>query len=211
MPKQSRRRSSGHAQSVRLSKHKGEAQLVDSIETVSAVEDIQEQSIKSGPGSANPPEDDTRRPMKKKDKQALKHELFLHRLEKSCSPYSKSHERRLKRKVREQVAGGLQDITAALAEVETDIPPAIQQTISANGDDTILDNVGRKSKATPGFIGEGKHAPLSKSQRKKALQAERMRIPLILSTPEFSSNPFRTIRTHAQNTLIKHERDNEQS
>lgn len=33
---------------------------------------------------------------------------------------------------------------------------------------------------------------------------ERLRHPLILSNPQFGSNPFQTIRTHAQNTLIKH-------
>ena len=35
--------------------------------------------------------------------------------------------------------------------------------------------------------------------------AERLRVPMILSNPEFSSNPFETIRKHAQNTLLKHE------
>ncbi|KAI0814856.1 ribosome biogenesis protein SLX9-domain-containing protein [Irpex lacteus] len=140
--------------------------------------------------------------MKKKEKQAVKHELFLQRLEQSRSPYSKSHERRLKRKAREQVAGGLKDITAALAELETDIPVAIQQTISA---DDATEDTSRKPTAASSLIGEGKRTPLSKAQRKKALQAERMRIPLILSNPEFSANPFKTIRTHAQNTLVKHE------
>lgn len=28
---------------------------------------------------------------------------------------------------------------------------------------------------------------------------------MILSNPAFASNPFETIRTHAQNTLLKHE------
>jgi len=35
-------------------------------------------------------------------------------------------------------------------------------------------------------------------------KAERFRQPLIRSNPEFASNPFETIRTHAQNTLIPH-------
>lgn len=132
--------------------------------------------------------------MKKKEKQAVKHELFLQRtypsrhlqlftvavlscvhlltdldatgLEQSRSPYSKSHERRLKRKAREQVAGGLKDITAALAELETDIPVAIQQTISA---DDATEDTSRKSTAASSLIGEGKRTPLSKAQRKKAL------------------------------------------
>ena len=77
-----------------------------------------------------------------------------------------------------------------------------------------------KEKTRPGQIGEGKGVPLSKAQRKRALyvrvllpnykcthslssQMERLRHPMILSNPEFSLNPFQTIRTHAQNTLIK--------
>ena len=35
--------------------------------------------------------------------------------------------------------------------------------------------------------------------------AERRRIPMILANSEFSSNPFQTIRKHAQNTLVKHQ------
>jgi hypothetical protein len=71
-------------------------------------------------------------------------------------------------------------------------------------------------------IGEGKAGPLTKNQRRRALyvslfslvlqgtlnipcrQVEQFRQPLIRSNPEFASNPFQTIRTHAQNTLIKH-------
>lgn len=36
-------------------------------------------------------------------------------------------------------------------------------------------------------------------------QVERMRIPMILATPEFAANPFQAVRTHAQNSLLKHE------
>ena len=28
---------------------------------------------------------------------------------------------------------------------------------------------------------------------------------MILATPEFTANPFQTIRTHAQNTLLQHQ------
>ena len=34
---------------------------------------------------------------------------------------------------------------------------------------------------------------------------ERMRIPMILQNSDFAKNPFQTIRTHAQNTLVRHE------
>jgi len=56
-----------------------------------------------------------------------------------------------------------------------------------------------------GKIGEGKNMSLSKNQRKRALQMEQFRQPLIRSNPEFVNNPFQTIRTHAQNTLVKHQ------
>lgn len=81
-----------------------------------------------------------------------------------------------------------------------------------------------KSNPKLGQIGQGKGVPLSKAQRRRALyvihssryavsliqavifsEMERLRHPLILSNPAFSSNPFKTIRTHAQNTLLKHQ------
>ena len=167
------------------------------------------------------------------------HLIRLHLgLEQSRSPYSKSHERRLKRRAREQVAGGLNDIKAALAAVEgEDIPAAVQASVSTEA--ILGDTAGalessrpKKVKSKPGQIGEGKGVPLSKNQRKRALyvshspvlhvafgdkpgdahvtvplsrrQLERARIPMILATPDFASDPFQTIRTHAQNTLLKH-------
>ncbi|KAH9847388.1 ribosome biogenesis protein SLX9-domain-containing protein [Lenzites betulinus] len=153
-------------------------------------------------------EEEPRPTMKKKEKQALKHELFIKRLEQSRSPYSKSHERRVKRKAKEQVAGGMGDMTAAIFAVEDAIPVAVQNTIAAGAEEpdaTEEPQAQARAKPKPGQIGEGKGVPLSKNQRKRALQVERMRIPLILATPEFAANPFQTIRTHAQNTLIKHE------
>jgi len=96
----------------------------------------------------------------------------------------------------------MKDIKAAITEVETDIPVAIQNAVSTG--DSTAEEMSRKPKAIPGQIGEGKQAPLRNSQRKRALQTERLRIPLILSNPEYAANPFKTIRTHAQNTLIKH-------
>lgn len=140
--------------------------------------------------------------LKKKEKQAIKHEMFLKRLESSRSPYSKSHERRLKRKAKEQVAGGMSDMQAAISAVDDD---ALARDAQSSEDPSHGHETRPKPKAKPGQIGEGKGAPLSKSQRKRALQLERMRIPPILSNPEFASNPFQTIRTHAQNTLLKHE------
>ena len=88
-------------------------------------------------------------------------------LETSRSPYSKSHERRVKRKAREQVAGGLTEMHAAIAALEDLDGPANQTTIgdtSAPNEDTT-----EVPKAKSGQIGEGKSATLSKAQRKRAL------------------------------------------
>ncbi|KAI0375332.1 hypothetical protein BV20DRAFT_1032580 [Pilatotrama ljubarskyi] len=205
MPKERRRRSGAHEQSVRLPKRQFAAQD-NAVEHV----EIGEQTERPAPEilADMAVEEESRPIMKKKEKLALKHELFLKRLEQSRSPYSKSHERRLKRKAKEEVAGGMSEIKAAISAVEDDIPVAVQNSIAADtdgasGTDTPKEKA--KAKPKPGQIGEGKGAPLSKNQRKRALQLERMRIPLILATPEFAANPFQAIRTHAQNTLVKHE------
>ncbi|PCH33826.1 hypothetical protein WOLCODRAFT_147905 [Wolfiporia cocos MD-104 SS10] len=138
--------------------------------------------------------DESRAIMKKKEKQALKHELFMKRLESTRSPYSRSQKRKLEREAKEKIGGGMDDMKAAILAMEDDTP-------QAEPDGTTTQP---KPRTKPGQIGEGKAAPLNKKQRKRALQIERMRMPMILSTPEFSSNPFQTIRTHAQNTLVKH-------
>lgn len=55
-----------------------------------------------------------------------------------------------------------------------------------------------------GQIGQGKGTPLTRSQRRRALKAERFRQPLIRADPAFATNPFGTIRTHTLNTLVAH-------
>ncbi|OBZ80039.1 hypothetical protein A0H81_00893 [Grifola frondosa] len=181
MPKDTRRRTGGHEQSIRLSKR----QFAVQDNTVEHV-NVGEQTSVTGPEilASMAEQEEPRTAMKKKEKQALKHDLFVKRLESARSPYSKSHERRLKRKARNK------------------LPVELQNAI--NLDDEVT-NETPKAKPKPGQIGEGKGVPLSKAQRKRALQVERMRVPMILSNPEFTLNPFQTIRTHAQNTLLKHQ------
>ncbi|KAI0652200.1 ribosome biogenesis protein SLX9-domain-containing protein [Trametes meyenii] len=208
MPKETRRRSGAHQQSVRLPKR----QFATQDNAVEHVE-VGAQSAKSAQEilADMTAQDQPRLAMKKKEKRALKHDIFMKRLEQSRSPYSKSHERRLKRKAKEQVAGGMSDMHAAISAVEDAIPAVVQNTIAAAdavADADAIDGPDAfktKPKPKPGLIGEGKGTPLTKNQRKRALQLERMRVPLILATPEFAKNPFQTIRTHAQNTLVKHE------
>ncbi|KAH9985405.1 ribosome biogenesis protein SLX9-domain-containing protein, partial [Russula compacta] len=135
----------------------------------------------------------------KKDRRILKHELFIERLEASRAPYSKSHARRLKRKEREQLAGGLDLLKAALPSIA---PTAVSAAERSAGEGRDAATAGG---ALPGQIGEGKGNPLTRSQRRRALKAELFRQPLVRSNPEFAANPFETIRTHARNTLVPHQ------
>ncbi|RDB28908.1 hypothetical protein Hypma_015413 [Hypsizygus marmoreus] len=198
MPKERRKRSGGHEPSVKLMKR--EVAVQDNI-----IEDVAIVGATEASGTEIPEQNaaEPRSTLKKKEKHQLKRDAFLQRLETTDSPYSKSHARRVKRKAKEQIASGLGDMQLAIAALDDDMPPAVQDSVhSTEGNDTESQI---KSQTKPGMIGEGKKATLSKSQRKRALQLEQIRHPLILSNPDFASNPFQTIRTHAQNTLLKHQ------
>lgn len=72
----------------------------------------------------------------------------------------------MKRKAKEQLASGLSDVKAAIAELDTDIPVAIRDTVS---DNNVAEEAARRSIVNSRQIGEGRSAPLSKAQRKQAL------------------------------------------
>lgn len=135
----------------------------------------------------------------------------------STTPYSKAQKRRFNRKQREQLVGGglgsIEAVISALEEKEISSPAETQS-------DAATSQQRPQAKAGAGLIGEGKGVPLTKAQRKRALcvvnndvsswpklntsrEMERLRHPLILTNPQYSANPFQTIRTHAQNTLEK--------
>jgi hypothetical protein len=150
-------------------------------------------------------------------------------LESTRSPYhSKSHARREKKKAKEQLSGGgLLDIASALKGVDSDEEEDGEDRHVQEGEDEAMVEGERlakpkKKKNKTGMIGEGKGATLTGKQRKRALcvlasytyglhtndryrKMERLRHPLILSNPSYSANPFATIRTHASNTLVKHQ------
>lgn len=73
----------------------------------------------------------------------------------------------MKRKAKEQIAGGLSDMQTALNALDDSIPIVVQQSTSSNEDATA--DPKPKAAIKPGMIGEGKKATLSKSQRKRAL------------------------------------------
>ena len=95
------------------------------------------------------------------------HSNLQQEVEASRQPYSKSHAKRLRRKAKEELAGGtLSDIQSAIAAVESD-----EKTIGGNALVEPSKNNPSKPVKTPntGMIGEGKGTPLSQTQRKKAL------------------------------------------
>lgn len=84
----------------------------------------------------------------------------------------------MKRKTKEQVAGGLKDMEAALTAVETGIPSAVQESVTHEDGHTTAE---RKKVIKPGRIGEGKAVTLSKSQRKRALWVSDVHVIVRLS------------------------------
>jgi ribosome biogenesis protein SLX9 len=144
--------------------------------------------------------------------------ILLQEVEASRQPYSKSHARRLRRKAKEELAGGaLSDIQLAIATMESD-----DKTLAGN---TLAEPLKRDPSKPPaktpttGLIGEGSSTPLSQTKRKNALyvstpdsrivlipcvrKLERIRHPMIIANSDFKANPFHAIRTHATNTLVK--------
>lgn len=178
--------------------------------------------------------------MTKKEKHQSKKEAFLQRMDivalfsfrivltvfrtglKSPMPYSKSHNRRLRRKAKEQIIGGdLNDLQAAIAALDDNEDALDNISASVNSGIPSSSKSTSNPRPKPGKIGEGTKNPLSQSRRKHALYVvpllwwfsltfignsvvEQLRQPLILFNPEFSSNPFQTLRTHAQNTHSRH-------
>ncbi|KAG8728880.1 hypothetical protein FRC12_021428, partial [Ceratobasidium sp. 428] len=130
----------------------------------------------------------------KKEKKQVKHELFLQRLTASTSPYSKSHNRRLKRKAKSELSTDL----ASVEKVLRKLAPEISTAASVQHEPTT------QPTKPVGLMGEGKGVTLSKKQRQRALELERLRQPAIMQNPEFKNNPFAAIRIHAQNSLLPH-------
>lgn len=159
-------------------------------------------------------------PLKKKERQQLKHQALLQRKSlphspctltgcfaglggTTSSPYSKSHMRRLRRRQHETLSA---DLTA------------VNEVITA------IEREENKTQVIQGQIGEGKGLGLSQHQRKRTLydihsyiyafpphlnhlssEAENLRYKRVIQDTQFVANPFHAIRTHVQNTLVKHQ------
>ena len=95
-------------------------------------------------------------------------------IEASRLPYSKSHAKRLKRKAKEELAGGsLSDIQSAIAAVESDDKTLAGETLVEHSKDADPSKLPAKT-SNAGLIGEGKGVPLSQTKRKNALYVSRL-------------------------------------
>ena len=107
--------------------------------------------------------------VKKKEKQQTKQRAFLERLQSSQHPYSRSHNRRLKRKEKQQLVAKMDDLNTALDCLESgplEAPKNIPGVTSARrGNGRISPNAAQGARQ----IGEGKGATLSATQRKNVL------------------------------------------
>ncbi|KAJ7597150.1 hypothetical protein C8J56DRAFT_309701 [Mycena floridula] len=154
MPKDARKRTTHHEPSVKIA--------VEDAETISEFSEFPS--------------------LKKKEKQQIRRDILLQRLEQHPriprTGLSHSSLRRLKCKTKEQLE-------------EPSVDPETPNATPA-------------VKVKPGQIGSGRPVTLSKQQRKRVLEKERLRHPLVLSELA-KSNPFEKIRLHATNTLVKHQ------
>jgi len=196
MPKAARIRHGKHNSSVKLP-HSFPTTIEEaqSLKIPNAEKKISETSMTQ----SEPDGPEFKAQQSKKAKQFEKREAFLQKFSLSSIQGSKSHQKRMKRKAKEQLTGGLSDLQTALVTLEKDVL-AQQEPLTTIS--TSQDEAKAEPAARPGTIGKGLASTLSKAQRKRVLELERLRHPLILTNSEFSANPFQTIRTHAQNTLL---------
>ncbi|KAK9897195.1 hypothetical protein P389DRAFT_54439 [Cystobasidium minutum MCA 4210] len=185
---------------------------------------IQEDNQDIGENATTLPAQPNKKAKKKNKRAALMQKLTESSI--PVSPYSKSHNRRLKKKQKQSL--GLDSMTAALddampststsfntAEFATTTRPAgsTSKVSIAPPPESFLAKRSRaenkqltqqqKTKTAPNKIGEDTvHKSMSARQRQKMLNEERNRLPAILAHKSFSANPFETIRLHAQNTIV---------
>jgi hypothetical protein len=87
----------------------------------------------------------------------------------STRTFSKSHERRMKRKAKEQLVGNMDDLQTALASLEKDIVPPEPMDKPSPSTPTLSSEVKPKAISRIGKIGKGTSSTLSKAQRKRLL------------------------------------------
>lgn len=114
-------------------------------------------------------------------------------------PYSKSHAKRLKKKLRDQVVlvGDLNPVKDALNELIEAAPnqPALDLDKRKHESSTPLDGITTQTNKPQ------RQKSINQHQRAIILQQESARVSKILELPQFQQNPFAAIRTHAINSL----------
>lgn len=193
------------------------------VETEDGSLDAQDQNQEDAESSTANTTSQPNKKLKQKNKRAA---LMQKLVESSIpvSPYSKSYNRRLKRKQKQSM--GLDSMTAALDDAVPDLSMAmLPESSSATSTRPVTSNLSaqpappesflakrtrtenkqltQKAKTAQGKIGEDTvHKSMSARQRQKMLNEERNRLPAVLAHKSFSANPFETIRLHAQNTIV---------
>ncbi|KAH9818475.1 hypothetical protein DFH28DRAFT_1152427 [Melampsora americana] len=128
-----------------------------------------------------------------------KRQRRLEGMRQAPKPYSKSHQKRLKKKAKEigQI-GNLESVKNALNEVskqvietpsDLSIPNQIKSTLNSKHQLSIKASDGKNGKSP------------NEKQRAKLLDEETSRLPRILNHPEFKLDAFSALRTHIKNSL----------
>lgn len=103
----------------------------------------------------------------KKDASILPPCLLFLELGPNTRNFSKSHERRMKRKATEQLAGNMNDLQTALAFLDQVAPQSLRNT--SPSDPINSAEVKPKASSSISKIGKGASSTLSKAQRKRLL------------------------------------------
>ncbi|GAA5879823.1 hypothetical protein JCM3774_001394 [Rhodotorula dairenensis] len=140
----------------------------------------------------------------KAEKAYNKRKHLLEKLNASTSPYSKSHNRRIRRAARPQnnLVTTLQEVEAVLPSIE----PEFDMSDEADAFEAEADEYEAEEGAPVAAPGKGKtggkgREKLTAKKRQRVLTAESTRLPAIIKNESFAASPFATIRQHTLNTL----------
>ncbi|TIB06424.1 hypothetical protein E3P96_00468 [Wallemia ichthyophaga] len=112
--------------------------------------------------------------------------------------YSKSHQKRMKKKAKQQLNVNLNDLDEGLHDIDQHTQPTHEESAAAN---SAQDKQQQQRKKLEEAANKTSNKPLTQKQKQKALQLETKRLPLILNHPQYSKDPFGTLKQHAENML----------
>ncbi|GAA5834067.1 hypothetical protein JCM5353_002054 [Sporobolomyces roseus] len=133
--------------------------------------------------------------MTKAEKAQAKRQNLLDQINQRSQPYSKSHNRRLKRSQRPSanLVTSLSDFQDVLPSIE----PEFEEPSGEGEDEGIVIEDEEEYKLKDG---KGREK-LTAKKRQRVLSSESTRLPAILANSNFSQSPFATIRMHTLNTM----------